>query len=86
MKIQIDPHALSRMPHRGVTEVEVITVLERGQAVAAQGSRRAKELVFSHEKEWAGRYYPEKKVKVVYMEEEDKMVVVTVLAYYGRWS
>ncbi len=86
MKIQIDPHALSRMPQRGVTEVEVMAVLERGQAVDAQGSRRARELVFTHAKEWAGHFSDEKKVKVVYVEEENEIVVVTVLAYYGRWS
>ena len=63
-----------------------MAVLERGQAVAAQGSRRARELVFSHGREWAGRFYDQKKVKVVYIEEEDEIVVVTVLAYYGRWS
>jgi hypothetical protein len=74
------------MPQRGVTEVEVMAVLEGGQAVAAQGSRRARGLVFPHAKEWAGRFYDEKKVKVVYIEEEDEIIVVTVLAYYGRWS
>ena len=46
---------------------------------------QAKELVFGHQKLWADRYYDQKKVKVVYMEEEE-IVVVTVLAYYGRWS
>ncbi len=86
MKIQITPHALSRMPQRGATEVEVTTVLERGQAIAARGNRRERELVFPHSKEWAERLYDEKKVKVVYIEEEDEIVVVTVLAYYGRWS
>ena len=53
---------------------------------AAEGSRRERELVFPHAREWAGRFYDEKKVKVVYIEEEHEIVVVTVLAYYGRWS
>jgi hypothetical protein len=74
------------MPQRGVTELEVRAVLERGQTIAAQGGRRARELVFPHAKEWAGRFYGQKKVKVVYIEEEGEIVVVTVLAYYGRWS
>ena len=85
MNIRIDPHALARMPLRGVSRNEVIEVLERGEEAEAHGDRMAKELVFPHEKTWAGRYYDQKKVKVVYM-EEDEIVVITVLAYYGRWS
>jgi hypothetical protein len=86
MKIRIDPHALARMPLRGVSTEEVAEVLRLGEEAHARGERRAKEMVFAHEKPWAGRHYDQKKVKVVYMEEDDEIVVVTVLAYYGRWS
>jgi len=43
-------------------------------------------MVFALERLWVGRYYAQKKVKVVYMIEGDEIVVITVLAYYGRWS
>jgi hypothetical protein len=86
MKIRIDPHALVRMPLRGVSAEEVAEVLHRGQEAPARGQRHAKEMVFTHEKMWVGRYYPQKKVKVVYMIAGDEIVVVTVLAYYGLWS
>ena len=83
MKIRIDPHALARMPFRGVSAEEVAEVLRRGEEAQARGERRAKEMVFAHGKIWAGRHYDQKKVKVVYVIEEDEIVVVTVLAYYG---
>jgi hypothetical protein len=65
MKLRIDPHALARMPLRGVSAEEVAEVLHRGEEVPARGERHAKEMVFAHEKLWAGRYYDQKKVKVV---------------------
>jgi Domain of unknown function (DUF4258) len=86
LKIRIDPHALARLPVRGVSADEVLEVLTRGEAAEARGERCAKELVFTHERLWAGRFYAQKKVKVVYMIEGDEIVVTTVLAYYGRWS
>ena len=86
MKIRIDPHALARMPLRGVSADEVAEVLRLGEEGEARGERHAKQMVFAHEKLWAGRHYDQKKVKVVYMIQEDEIVVVTVLAYYGRWS
>jgi hypothetical protein len=86
MKIRIDPHALARMPSRGVSAEEVAEVLQRGEEVPARGERHAKEMVFAHAHLWAGRHYDQKKVKVVYMIEGEEIVVVTVLAYYGLWS
>jgi hypothetical protein len=64
-----------------------VEVLEKGEEAQARGERRAKEMVFAHGKLWAGRHYNHKKVKLVYMVvEEGEIVVVTVLAYYGRWN
>ncbi len=74
------------MPVRGVSADEVFEVVTRGEVAEARGERRAKELVFAHERLWAGRFYAQKRVKVVYMIEGDGIVVITVLAYYGRWS
>ena len=86
MKIRIDPHALARMPFRGVSTDEVAAVLEQGEEVEARDGRHAKAMVFAHGKLWAGRRYDQKKVKVVYLIEGTEIIVVTVLAYYGRWS
>jgi Domain of unknown function (DUF4258) len=86
MKIRIDPHARSRMPIRGISPQEVELVLQHGASTLARGGRKAKEMVFPYSANWLGRIYPEKKVRVVYIEEEEEIVVVTALAYYGRWS
>ena len=47
--------------------------------------RKSKEMVFDYNRDWLGKHYPEKKVKVVYTEEDDQVVVITVKVYYGKW-
>jgi hypothetical protein len=73
------------MPVRGVTLEEVEETLIRGISVPARGTRQAKELVFLYGRAWSGRMYQQKKVRVIYIEEEE-LVVITVLAYYGQWE
>lgn len=79
-------HARRRMPERGVSEDEVREVLARGQPAEARGGRQALELVFPYNTYWQGRFYEQKRVRVVYAEEGPDQVVITVYAYYGRWS
>ncbi len=84
--IRIDPHTRRRMPVRGISEEEISDVLRSGHGVPAAGGRLAKERVFSFGSLWRGRRYAQKKVKVVYVEEEGAMITVTAYAYYGEWE
>lgn len=47
--------------------------------------KRSKELVFEYNKEWLGQFYPQKKVVVIFVEEDSELVVITVKVYYGKW-
>lgn len=73
------------MSQRGTTEEEVERVLIEGVEVEAKIGRRSKELVFDYNKEWLGNFYSQKKVKVIFVEEEGNIVVITVKVYYGKW-
>lgn len=42
-------------------------------------------MVFDYEKEWLGKSYPQKKVRVIFVEENGEIVVITVKVYYGKW-
>jgi hypothetical protein len=84
--VVIIDHARRRMPERGVSEDEVREVLARGQPAEARGGRQALELIFPYNTYWQGRFYEQKRVRVVYAEEGPDQVVITVYAYYGRWS
>jgi len=78
-------HALERCVERGSSEDEIELVLQKGVSAPAREGRKAKELVFDFNKNWHGKHYPEKKVKIVYIEENDEIVVLTVYVYYGKW-
>jgi len=85
MKFKLVKHAQERIVERGETEDEIEIVLSKGIEVSAKKGRKAKEMVFDYEKEWLGKSYPQKKVRVIYIEEKGKMVVITVKVYYGKW-
>ncbi len=86
MRVTIIDHARDRMRERGVSEDEVTATLERGQPGQAAVGRNARELVFPFNSQWQGKLYQQKKVRVVYIEEDDILIVITVYAYFGRWE
>ena len=85
MRIRLVEHAKDRANERGASEDEVSVVLLRGQEVKVKKGRKGKELVFDYNGEWLGKHYPQKKIRVIYVEESDAIVVITVKVYYGVW-
>ena len=85
MKIKFVEHAKERMKERGASEEEVKEVLLLGANISAKKGRKAKEKIFEYGKEWLGKVYPQKKVMVIYTEENDEIVVITVKVFYGKW-
>lgn len=86
MALVIVSHARQRMYWRGVTEAELVATLEQGTIAYAHSNRQAREMVFAFESTWRGRFHPQKRVRVVFVEDGDDTVVITVYAYYGRWE
>jgi hypothetical protein len=86
MKIQIEPHTLQRAEERGTNIEEIQIVLEQGEEIPARGNRKAKAKVFTFKKERLGRYYEEKRVEVIYVEDEEIIFTVTVYVFYGEWK
>ena len=82
--VEFPDHAIEQMRVRGVTREEVHQVIERGAVSDAREPRLARELVFTEGYAWLERHYPHKRVKVIFVREEDT-VIVTVYAFYGRW-
>ncbi len=54
--------------------------------MCAKRGRLAKVKVFSFNQTRNGVLYPEKRVEVNYLEEADRLITVTVYAFYGRWT
>ncbi|HBI24079.1 MAG: hypothetical protein A2Y48_07005 [Nitrospirae bacterium RIFCSPLOW2_12_42_9] len=86
MNIIIIDHAIERAIQRGTTREEILRVLQEGIEVQAKKGRKGKEIVFDYGKEWLGKYYPQKKVVVIYVMENEDIVVITAKVYYGKWE
>ena len=86
MNIQIEPHTLQRAEERGTNIEEIQIVLEYGIEIPARGNRKAKAKVFTFKKARLGKYYEEKRVEVIYVEEGELVITVTVYVFYGEWK
>jgi Domain of unknown function (DUF4258) len=86
MKIQIDQHTLERAEERGTNADELNDVLENGIEISARGTRKGKAKVYDFKQERLGKYYEHKRVEVIYGEEKDVIITVTVYVFYGEWK
>ena len=84
--IEFPDHTREQMRDRGVSEEEVEEVLARGRPSEVREPRLGLEMVFTEGYPWMGLYYPHKRVKVVFVREKDKVVIVTVYTFCGRWE
>lgn len=84
-KTIIIEHALDRIRKRGTSLSEAKKVLKEGKEVEVRYPRKAKEIVFPYNRKWQNKIYPEKKVRVIYVKEEEKLIVITVYVYFGKW-
>lgn len=85
-KINIEPHTLQRMEERGVEKAEVIEVIRNGKDFDVKYNRHGKYKIFDFNDEYLGKYYRHKRVEVIYIEEDEEVVTVTVMAFYGKWE
>jgi hypothetical protein len=81
-QVVLSQHALERLPERGVTREEVESAIASGERIKAKRGRTAYRKNFPFKDKWKNRYYEIKQVIPVVIEKGDKMVVVTVYAFY----
>jgi hypothetical protein len=86
MDVVIIDHARVRMVARGATEDEVRATVLEGVSGPAHGAREARERVFAYNGMWHGRLYSEKRIRAIFVREDDRLVVITVYVFYGRWA
>jgi len=70
------------MEERGVAEGEVIAAIREGEPEATRGGRTLFRKNFAFGKAWRGKHYAVKQVAPVVAVEPERMVVVTVYAFY----
>ena len=79
-------HARDNMRARGVSEQEVEQVIAAGRPSHVRAPRLAREMLFTQGYDRKGTYYPHQLVRAIFVEEDDRMVIVTIVSYYGRWE
>jgi Domain of unknown function (DUF4258) len=75
-------HALQRMKERGAAQKDVQEAIRTGHREAAQRGLALYRLNMEFKREWDGRYYGVQQIVPVVAEEETRLVVVTVYAFY----
>ena len=80
--VRLSSHALSYTTKRGFTTAEVEDAIRSSSWQPAELGRLecTKDFVFSTF--WNGKFYETKRVRPVFVEEPDEIVVVTVYTYY----
>ena len=81
-RVFFDQHALGAMHERGVARAEAEETVLRGRRRAAKQGRLMAEKVFPFNATWQGRYYDQKRVRVIFEEHRDQIKVITVISFY----
>jgi hypothetical protein len=81
----LHPHLKARMLQRGITLEEIETVLNNGwDATDAKPGTIGKCLVFRYNETWEGKFCEEKEASVYYKVVNNRMMLLTVKARYGK--
>jgi hypothetical protein len=86
MRIQFEPHTLERAKERGTNEDEIRDTIETGFDIPAKGNRKGKAKVYDFRRERLGKYYEQKRIEIIFVEEKDVIITVTVYVFYGEWK
>ena len=80
--IRLSGHARERIDSRGATQEEVIETIRTAPRERAQGGRLECHKDFSFGREWNGKVYGTKRVRPIFVEEPNEILVVTVYVCY----
>lgn len=84
--IRLSNHARKRIDLRGATETEVIEAIQSGQWLPALQGKWQVQKVFQFGKPSPinEKVYASKTIRAVFADEEDSIVVITVIVLYGN--
>jgi hypothetical protein len=80
--IYFTKHAREQMRARNAAEEEVIEAIKMSDWQPAEMGRLTTSRVFPFNSEHYGRYYGFKEVISIFVEEKDRIVVITVYTYF----
>ena len=80
--ILLSGHARDQLGYRGATEEEVAETIRTGPWEAAEQGRMEAKRDFAFDAVWNKKTYATKRVRPIFVEEQERVVVVTVYVYY----
>ena len=81
----LHPHLKARMEQRGVAIDEIERALNEGwEAEDAKPGTLGKVFVFPFAKQWEGSFFEQKEVSVYYKLVDERILLLTVKARYGK--
>jgi hypothetical protein len=86
MNIYIPHHTLERAEERGTTQSEIEETIRTGVPGLGKLNRQTREKVFPFGTARNGKWYAEKQVRVVFVEENETIFTVTVYVFYGQFT
>ncbi|MBI3609420.1 MAG: DUF4258 domain-containing protein [Nitrospirae bacterium] len=81
-RIEFSQHALDQLADRGATRNEVEETIRDGEPVPAKEGRRAYRKNLPYRVLWKGKRYETKQVMPIVVEENNRIVVITVYVFY----
>lgn len=80
--IRLSGHARENLLYRGTSEEEVIATIRNSSWFPAKEGRWEASKEYAFGKEWNGKIYKWKRVRPIFVEEIEGIVVVTVYVYF----
>lgn len=80
--IRLSAHARGYRSRRGFTEAEVERTIRTASGRPARSGRLEAAMDFPYGAVWNGVFYTTKRVRPIFVEEPDEIVVVTVYTYF----
>jgi hypothetical protein len=80
--IRLSKHALGYVARRGFTAAEVQEAIRTSPWRAAELGRLECSRDFPFGRDWNGKVFPTKRIRPVFVEKTEEIVVVTVYTYY----
>jgi hypothetical protein len=80
--IRLSGHARDQLAFRGATEQEVIAAIQTESWGPAEAGRLECRKDFAWNAIWNRKHYATKRVRPIFVEEPDEIVVVTLYVYY----
>lgn len=80
--IRLSMHAQGYLERRGFGEAEVVEAIRTAEWQSARNGRLEVVKDFPYNREWNGEHYATKRVRPVFVDEPQAIVVITVYTYY----